>query len=229
MLFGRTVIGTVAKMAAGLATPTPFVKSWSEMVQYNYENFLEENQRILYNEATVSYHSLARDDLVDNMRGDFILMLDTDITFEPDIVARMWNKMNKYNIDVLAGMYLFKGDVHAPVVYGYNPKTKERYILGDWQKGAEIMPLYSAGAGCLMIRKNVIAKVKTTGTSLFSIEEPFSEDNSFFRRLHKLKIPAYYSPSITVNHLIYRELSLEKDWPKEARNVRKVNTVVGYK
>lgn len=229
MLIGRKFIGTIAHMSGGFELPTPFVKSWSDMIQYNSEYLLQPTERIFYNEATVSYHSLARDGLASDMKGDWLLQLDTDITFEPDIAVRMLNKMNKHNIDVLVGIYPYKGTIHAPVLYGYNPKTKKRFIVGDWAKDFDLIQVHSAGAGCLMVRKEVFDKIKKTGESPFAIKEAYSEDNSFFERLHKLGIKAYFSPSITVNHLIYRELSIEKDFPQSVRKVKRENDVPGFK
>jgi Glycosyl transferase family 2 len=223
-MIGRKTIGTIAHMSGGLELPSPFVKSWADMIQYNYEYLVQPTERILYIEAGVTYHSLARDTLVDEMRGDWMLMLDTDIAFEPDIAARMLNKMDKYDIDVLVGMYPYKGLIHAPVLYGYNPKKKKTFIIGDWNKKMDIIQIHSAGAGCLMVRKEVFEAIKKTGTSPFAIMEPYSEDNSFFERLAKLKIKAYFSPNISVRHLVYNELSIEKDFlPYKYKSVDKID------
>lgn len=218
-------------MSGGLTEPAPFIKSWQEMIQYNYEYLIGDSEKIDYIEATVSYHSFARDGLIDHMRGDWILMLDTDIAFDPDIAARMLLKMNQHNIDVLIGIYPYKGEPHVPVLYGYNPETDNRFILGDWDEDVDIQECDGAGAGCLMIRKSVVEKIKKTGTSLFAIKEPFSEDNSFFLRCRENKIKVYFSPTIQVRHLIYRELSIDKDYPKDKRAAmtKRENDVGGFK
>lgn len=161
MLIGKKTIGTIAYMGGVMALPEPFVWSWTQMIQYNSEFLENEQERIHYNRATVSYHSFARNSLVDSMQGDWLLMLDTDHQFEPDIALRMLNKMNTYNIDVLAAPYLYKSSPHPPVLYGYDTKKKEKYIIADWDKenNPEIMPIYGAGAGCLMVRKKVFDEI----------------------------------------------------------------------
>lgn len=231
MLVGRTTIGTVAYMGGILSTPEPFTKAWGDMIQYNYEYVLSQNERIQYVKSSVSYHSFARDSLIDQMQGDWILMIDTDVIFEPDVVGLMLNKLEVYNIDVLAGIYPFKGTVHAPVLYGYNKKKKERFIVGDWDDKVDILPMDSAGAGCLMIRKSVVEKIKAKGESLFAIIEPFSEDISFFQRLKKITITPYFSPHIRLKHLVYDGLTIEEDYPKGIRKamVGKRQEVIGYK
>lgn len=228
-LIGRSTIGTVCYLGGVLALPEPFTKAWGDMIQYNYEYLLKPTERIQYVRSTVSYHSFARDGLIDQMQGDWILMLDTDILFDPDIVAQMLHYFELYNIDVLCGMYPYKGTVHAPVIYGYNKKTKNRYILGDWDDSFDIIECDGAGAGCLLIRRSVVDKIKAKNQSLFAIIEPFSEDNSFFIRCRRNRIKTYYTPKMRLRHLIYDELSIEKDYPKKARIVKKEQSVLGMK
>lgn len=229
MLIGRKTIGTISFMGGVLSIPTPFVKAWGNMIQYNQEYLLQSTEQILYNHATVSYHSFARDSLIDEMRGDWILMLDTDVLFEPDVAAQMLHKMDKYGIDVLIGIYPYKGTIHAPVLYGYDKKKDVRYIIGDWDKTVDVQECDGAGAGCLMIRKSVVEKIKATKESLFSIIEPNSEDNSFFMRCRKLKIPVYFSPNIKLKHLMYKELSIDEDFPQSDRIVGPRMSKQGFK
>lgn len=228
-LIGRKTIGTVGYLGGIASLPEPFTKAWGDMIQYNYEYLFQPTERILYTRATVSYHSFARDSLIDQMQGEWILMLDTDILFEPDIVAQMLHKMEINNIDVLIGIYPYKGKIHAPVLYGYNPKTENRFVIGDWDKRFDIIQCDGGGAGCLMIRKNVVDKIKATGESLFSIIEPFSEDNSFFLRLRRLKIPVFFSPNIKLKHLTFKELSINEDYPQKDRIVKREMNVIGIK
>lgn len=229
MLIGRSTIGTVAYLGGILAIPEPFVKAWGDMIQYNSEYLVGATERILYTRSTVSYHAFARNSLVEQMKGDWLFMLDTDILFEPDILARMLHKMNKYDVKVLAGMYPYKSYPHAPVMYGKDPKKKKTFVLGDWDRTIEIMQIHSAGAGCLLIHKSVIEKIQETKEQPFDIVEPFSEDISFFRRLEKLGIKAYTAPDIELKHLTYKELSVQKDYPKDDMLIGKRIEVDGYK
>jgi glycosyltransferase involved in cell wall biosynthesis len=211
-----------------MSIPTPFVKSWQQMIEYNSEYFVKPTERIFYTHATVSYHSFARNSLADQMMGDWILMLDADITFDPDILIHMLYKMNKFDIDVLVAPYLYKSPPHPPVLYGYNPKTKAKTIMGDWKrKNVDLIPIRGSGAGCLLVRRKVFNKIQLKmKQSPFDIYvdkqgSPLSEDHSFFERLWKLKIPAYACPDIFVNHLIYKELKVDKDYNPKNQLLRK--------
>lgn len=226
MLIGRKIIGTVAYLGGIMSIPTPFVRSWQQMIDYNWEYLVKPTERILYEKATVSYHSFARNSLVDQMKGDWLLQLDTDIVFEPDLLARMLLKMDRHRIDVLVAPYVYKSSPHPPVIYGYNPKKKTKYIIGDWDKNADLVPLRSAGAGCLLVRKKVFDKInlklhQSPFDIYFDKNTPLSEDHSFFERCWKVKIPVYFSPSITVRHLTYKELDVYKDYDKSKASIDK--------
>lgn len=228
MLIGRKTIGTVAYMGGILSLPELFTKAWGDMIQYNSEYLVQQKERILYTRATVSYHAFARNSIIDNMEGEWVLMLDTDIIFEPDILARMLHKMEKYDIGVLACMYPYKAYPYAPVMYGKAKRNKNTFVLGDWDREVDVMQIHSAGAGCLLIKKPIIEQIKKAKQQPFDIIEPFSEDISFFKRLEKLKIKAFCAPNIEIKHLTYRELSIQKDYPVKDMPIGKKIIVDGY-
>lgn len=233
MLLGKKILGSIAYMGGIMAVPEPFLHAWQQMIEYNNEYFIEPGQMINYDRATVSYHSFARNSLVDQTKGEWLLQIDCDIIFEPDVLARMLNKMNKHNIDVMIAPYVYKSEPHPPVMYGYNKRTKAKYIVGDWDEKAELIRIKGAGAGCLLVRKKVFDKIKfKLNQSPFDIyfengTTPLSEDHSFFERCWKLKIPVYFSPQITVKHLKYRELDLNKDYDKSKVKIDKERITLG--
>lgn len=226
---GKNVIGTISYLGGVMSLPEPFVDSWTKMIQYNYEYALNPGELIKYDRATVSYHSFARNSLVDNMQGDWLLQLDTDVTFEPDLIWRMVQRMEKYGIDVLCGLYLYKSPPHPPVAYAWDPKKKEKFILGDWQKDCDLLQIKSAGAGCLLVRKSVFERMRSElKCSPFDIyfdgKVPLSEDHSFFERCWDLKIPVYAAPDLWVNHLKYKELT-EKDYDRTGLNIKRIDKI----
>ena len=223
MLIGKKIIGTIGYMGGVMALPSPFVWSWTQMIEYNNDYLLEPNQQILYTKSDNSYHAFARNNLVKQIRGDFLLMLDTDHQFEPDLAARMLYIMNEANIDVLVGIYQYKGKPYSPKIYHWSKDGKAIEAIGDWDKpkGRYLIPIGSAGAGCLLVKKSVYEKIKEKlKEDPFDIIHPFSEDNSFFIRLKKLGIKAYCDPSIEYHHLEYRALSL-KDYKKDTLDLKK--------
>ena len=228
MTYGKNIIGTVAYMGGVMALPEKFCWSWGQMIQYNSEYVCNPGEIIHYERATASYHAYARNMICERIRGDWVLMLDTDHEFEPDIVARMLNKFQKYEMDVLSGMYQYKTHPHCPVLYIWDDEKKGFNLMGDWDKpeGEFFIPIASAGAGCLMIRRSVIKRIKDElNEGPFDIKPPFSEDHSFFKRLAELGIQAYCDPSIECHHLLVKALGFE-DYKKDEVEISKPKEVV---
>lgn len=215
MLLSKKILGTIAYLGGVEYLPEKFCWSFAQMVQYNTEYLCVQGEIVHYDRATVSYHSFARNTLVDKIRGDWLLMLDTDHSFEPDIAMRMLHTMNLHNIDILTGLYQYKQYPHIPTIYKNGEDKKGFQVIGDWGKDAEIFEVDSAGAGCLLVKKDVFKRIKEElNESPFDIIHPFSEDHSFFKRLEKLNIKTYCNPKIECYHLISREISI-KDFDKE--------------
>lgn len=207
----RKCLGTVAYMGGVMGIPEPFAWSWAEMREFSKEALCQEGEYIHADRARVSLHDTARNHLADNMKGDWLLMLDTDLEFDPDLCARMVGTMTKYNLDVLTGVYCFKSQPHTPVLYYWNESTDRTEMIGDWDRSAELFEIGAAGGGCLLIHRRVFDKIKKELG-----ERPFDrmpatnwkgathgEDHSFFRRLRQVGIKAVCAPKIHCYHLRY--------------------------
>ena len=209
----KTTIGTIAHMPLGIRGAEEFTWSWSQMIEFNADYLCAPNERVFYTRAAVTYHSFARDMLAKQMRGDWILMLDTDHRFEPDLAHRMLRIFEMNQLDVLTGLYVYKGEPHPPVLYTRNPDGMLS-ILGAWDvpegDGPYLVPIASAGGGCLMIRRSVFQRIeKELKESPFGPRGSFSEDHAFFDRCHALKIPAYCCPTIESYHLGTQSFGLQ--------------------
>ena len=130
MLLSKKTIGTVAYLGGVPAVYEKFCWSWSQMIQYNTEYVCPAGTIIHYDRAQMSYHVYARNSLVDKMQGDWILMFDTDHSFEPDIVSRMLFQMNKHNIDVLVGLYMYTYDVFEKIA-SLSPSDRNELEVTD--------------------------------------------------------------------------------------------------
>lgn len=202
-------VGTIGIMGGVPEIPTPFARSLLEMTMFNNEYLLGADQQIFHNIAIMSYHSSARNHLVFNMRGDWMLMLDTDQTFEPDLLTRLKWVLDKNNIDVLTGLYFKKYPPYDPVIYTDTGEWVLEPIL-DYPKDKEIFEIDSAGAGCLLVKAKVYNAIIDQFKAMPFLEIPNnSEDHSFFWRLKQLGIKAYCAPHIQCNHLEWREVKQE--------------------
>lgn len=219
----------MAYLGGIFAIHEPFVHSWGNLIQYNNEYVIEPGQMIHYDRSTISYHAFARNSLVERMFGDFILFLDQDHQYEPDLLARMLHRLEKYKIDVLTGLYLYRQKPHAPLLYKWNG-TNGYEIIGKWDQSLKIFEVQSSGGGCLLVRKSVFDRIKNElGEQPFDIEHPYSEDHSFFNRLRKLGIKAYCDPRIECHHLMVKPLKFGEDYKPEDQQFAEPYSIEGFK
>ena len=194
-------MGSIGVMAGIPSVLTDFLWSYYQMIQYNCEFIENGNYYIHYDRATYSDHAPARNSLVNKMKGDWLLQLDTDHVFQPDLLRRMLHRVEKYDVDVLVGLYQVKMEPYCPVMWVYDKKDN-LHPLASWDKNAGLLEIGAAGAGALFVKRKVYERIKKElGEEPFSRLPGLSEDHSFFRRLHKLDIKAYCDPRIQVNHL----------------------------
>lgn len=214
MLYKKNIIGTVGYMGGIPAVLEPFCWAWGQMIQYNSEYLCQPGEIVNYIKATVSLHFFARNSLVEGMKGDWLLMLDTDHAFDPDIVVRMLDYMNKYDAQVVTAMYRHKSDPGGPVIYNWDEKGFA-VPIADWvdengNRNLNAFQIDSAGGGCLLVRREVFKRIDSElKEKPFDIISGFGEDHSFFKRLEKLKIPAYALLNVESPHLQIQKLTMD--------------------
>lgn len=199
MLVGSKAIGTVAVMAGVPAVLTAFANSIVRLMIHSRESLCDAKQFVHYETAPFSDHGPARNMLAGSFLGDWVLMLDTDHEFEPDLLVRILDRADRHGFDVMSGIYRFKTSPCSPVLYARHPDGNLAPIA-TWPDSA-MFPVEAAGAGCLFIRRIVFEAIEASGEAPFDRYPGLSEDHSFFRRLSKLGIKAWVDPRIECPHL----------------------------
>jgi len=200
MLIGSKAIGTVGIMAGVPAVLTNFCRSLVKMMIFTRESVCSPTQYIHYDEAPFSDHGPARNHLVANMVGDWLLMLDTDHEFEPDLLVRMLKRFEGGKLDVMTAIYRFRANPCSPVLYAKNPDDGMVKAIATYP-GNAIFKVDAAGAGCLLVRRSVFEAIEAMGENSFDRLPGLSEDHSFFRRLEKLGINSWCDSRIECHHL----------------------------
>ena len=221
MLITRKAIGTVGYLGGLWSVPEPFMWAWDQMREFSRDVLCEPGQYIKGAHALNSYHDLARNELVSKMEGDWLMMFDADLVFDPDIVARMIRMMyaDPGGLDVLVGVYPYKSFPHYPILYVWNDDLQGFEVMGSWDRSMNLIEIGSAGGGVLLVRKRVFDRIQNElGQKPFGRlplhpktpddGETFGEDHSFFIRLRRLGIKAYCAWQIQAGHLRYDPVSL---------------------
>lgn len=206
----RKPLGTVAYMGGVPAVLEQFCWSWGKLIEFNTTHVIQPNEFIHYTKAKHSLHDVARNQLAEAMLGNWILMLDTDHAFEPDLLCRLLAAMNRYRLDVITGIYLKKEWPNRPTIWKW---AVDRYAeIIDWDP-TEALEVDAAGAGCLLIKYHVFDKIRQELG-----EEPFSraefgprtgEDFAFWKRLVMLNVPRGVVPWVECHHLKVTPLTVK--------------------
>jgi Glycosyl transferase family 2 len=216
-IIGRRPMGTMAYMGGLMAVPEEFCWSWGQMIAFNDHYVCERGEFIHLDKARHSYHSWARNELVERMKGDWLFQVDTDHRFEPDTLARLLYQMNEHNLDVICGIYQFKAKPHSPVLYGWYPQKNGSEILAPLKawKGS-LIEIGAAGAGAMLVKRRVFDRIQDElGERPFDVIGQGGEDLAFFHRLRKLKIKAWCDTRVECHHLIAKAIE-RKDFDPEA-------------
>lgn len=213
MLTREKIIGTIGYMGGVMAVPEPFCWAWGNLLAHSERNMCQPGEHILAERTKLSLHDYGRNELVAKMRGDWLLMLDTDLSFGPDLAARMVRLFELNNLDVLCGIYSYKTPPHYPVVYQYNPEAKRNEILAGWDRSVTLLQIDSAGAGTLLVRRRVFERIaKEMQQRPFDRIGNKGEDHSFFERLRTLGIESFCAPHIEADHMEFLGVRTSADY-----------------
>jgi hypothetical protein len=216
MIQRKRTLGTIAYLGGLPAVLEPFCWAWGQMIQYNTEYLCNSGEIIHYDKATVSFHSFARNSLVERYLGAWLLMLDTDHAPEPDLAVRLLTIMDQADVDVVCGIYCHRTPPNSPVIYQWNDAGTGLEPIGDWDRSARLIEVGSAGGGALLVRRRVYDLIREQMKCLpFEIIPPFGEDHSFFKRCRDLKIKVYAAPTIESRHLEVRAFGLDTYVPPD--------------
>ncbi len=203
----KIIIGTPFKDAA----PDDYIKSLVDMISYTQAQGHEIEYVVEHGGLFYSRDNICRKAI----RGkfDYMLQIDSDMTFPPDALCRMLDR----DLDVVTGVYVGKEEHHKPVLFTELYKDSSDSSAYARKRGItelmkdEVFPIAGCGAGFLLVKEHVLRIMMIHMHEWFKPYAGLGEDVSFCQRCTELGIKMYADNSFPMGHIKYIQYKLF-DW-----------------
>lgn len=100
-----------------------------------------------------------RNQIVQEMQGDWLLFIDDDMAWQPEQVSRLLAERDKYDLDMLGGLCFRRSAPHHPTIYMREHPTEGMYnFLEDWDDDS-IVECDATGMAFIVIHKRVFERM----------------------------------------------------------------------
>lgn len=162
-------------------------------------------------------------------KADWMLMLDTDMTFQPDLVEKLLEFADPEKAPIVGGLcfgFDDKGEIQ-PTLFGLVGDEANPQVIRYHEWPPESMfQVAATGAACLLIHKSVFERIRDVklpsrnGKTGFNdafpwFQEtehdggPVSEDITFCWRAYQADIPVFVNTGVQLGHIKDRELTMD--------------------
>lgn len=144
--------------------------------------------------------------------ADFILWLDSDMVFQPDLLERLMAYMEDPETSIVSGLYFRRVAPYSPVLFDKLEITDKECINTEFTEIPDhTFEVGGCGFGGVLMRTSVIYDVALKYGSMFDPINGVGEDLSFCWRARQLGHKIICDPSIELGHvgtnLITREFA----------------------
>lgn len=174
-----------------------------------------DDSKVMFNAGSLVY--LSRETLsvhAVKMEADYMLWLDSDMVFDPDLLVGMMKTITENDLDILTGIYFRRSSPYTPVLYkkldfdGEACKWEEQKDLPLPDSG--LFEVEGCGFGCVLMKTDVILDVKGKFGKLFTPIGGTGEDLSFCWRARQCGYKIMADPSIPLGH--YGHIVVTRDF-----------------
>ena len=194
--------------------PVPFMWSLLRMEK-------TEDTRINLASGSLVYDS--RNDLIEKaIIGGFdrVLWLDSDMSFEPDLMLRL-NADLDAGLDIVTGVYYERKGRSRPTIFSECGLKEDGQFKIPYHKFCEDYPkdhifeIEACGFGCVMMNVSAARKIVTQlGGKPFMPVAGFGEDLSFCMRARHVGLKIWCDPSVQCGHVGWKTYT-EDDYRAE--------------
>ena len=131
-----------------------------------------------------------------------LFFIDDDIMMPPDGLMQLLSR----DLPVVTGLYVHRSIPMLPVVFRCN-ENGQHISITKFCDG--LQQVDACGAGCLLIRTDVLRAIQATGEPWFDFSQNMSEDLAFCRRVRQLGYPIVLDFDVKCGHLTTLEITYE--------------------
>lgn len=169
-----------------------------------------------------------RNECIQKMDGDWVLFLDSDMTWQPDAIKRIVETRDRFDLDILGGLCFQRGEPHQPTLY-VNGSHGGYTFMEKWPEDAAI-EVDATGMAFCIIHKRVFDKILRHHTGegfpeldermrmspppFFTWDGEFGEDFRFCRDAKAAGCRIFVDTSIKIGH-VGQQVITEKTFMRE--------------
>lgn len=177
------------------SVPTQFCQSLSMLNK--------ENCAIAFQLGSLIY--MARNELAlkaIQFEADYIFWLDSDMTFEPDTLDRLFKTMEEKSADIVSGLYFRRNPPYKPVVFTKFDIVDDMPVKEDMVDiPDEVTEVGAVGFGCVLMKTQVCFDVMDKFMNMFAPIGNVGEDVAFCWRAKECGYKIYLDPNIQCGHV----------------------------
>lgn len=123
--------------------------------------------------------TLARNECVQRMKGDWLLFIDDDMVWDPDAIQRLVEAREEGDFDILGALCFRRSPPYQPTLYMREQPNSGRYnYLERW--GSDIVEVDATGMAFVIIHKRVFERIAGTPMPPWAERQRIGPTN-FFR------------------------------------------------
>lgn len=136
--------------------------------------------------------------------ADYVLWLDSDMVFKPDILVHMMDTLKKNNLDILSGLYFRRVPPYTPVIFDQLDIDGQECKFTEFKEIPEgLFEIGACGFGCVLMKTDVFFDVYTRFGNMFAPIGNNGEDVAFCWRARQCGYKIFCDPTVICGHVGY--------------------------
>lgn len=150
-----------------------------------------------------SRDALAKDAI--ESESDYVLWLDSDMIFPPDVLIKMLKTIERDDVDIVCGLYFRRVPPFTPTLFK-ELHVDDEGIIG-WSEFTRIdnklFEVEGCGFGCVLMSTDALISVQSKFNAMFTPINGVGEDLSFCWRARQCGYRIWCDPTIPLGHVGY--------------------------